>query len=98
TKASYFEGARFVRGEGAPHPASQFIEHLGILIVANDDLSVHPKSSNNEPVFPIAVSRLVQVHEIHVDLTPGQFTVELGVEMRERLLQTCEPRYPHLCG
>ena len=42
----------------------------------------------NEPGFAVAVSGLIQVHEIHIDLTPGQVAIELRVQMQERLPQS----------
>ena len=36
--------------------------------------------------LPIAVCRLVQIHEVHVDRRPRDVTVELRVQMDERLV------------
>ena len=52
----------------------------------------------DEPVLAVAVGRLVQVHEPHVDLRPGQLAIELRVQVRQRLLQLVEPVDPHLRG
>ena len=44
----------------------------------------------------VAVGGLVQVHEVHVDLGPGQGKVGLGVQVQERLAQDVEPGDPGL--
>ena len=46
-------------------------------------------------MLAVAVGRLVEVHEVHVDLCPRKLAVELGVEVQERLLQGGEPGDPH---
>ena len=45
----------------------------------------------------IAVRRLVQVHEVHVDLVPRQREVHLGVQVQQGLSQSIEPGDPRLC-
>ncbi len=45
----------------------------------------------------IAVRRLVQVHEVHVDLVPGKRQVHLGVQVQKRLSQDVETGDPRLC-
>jgi hypothetical protein len=45
--------------------------------------------------LPVAVRGLVQIHEVHVDRVPREVTIELGVEMRERLLKRVQPAHPH---
>jgi hypothetical protein len=52
----------------------------------------------DEARLAVAVGRLVEVHEVHVDLVPGQVAIELGVEMDERLAQEGEAADPHLRG
>src|SRR5205823_12873759 len=55
-------------------------------------------SAANEPELAITMRRLVQVHKIHVDCRPWQLTVELSVQMHERLIERFQRRNPHLCG
>ena len=45
------------------------------------------RRASDEPELAVAVGRLVQVHEVHVDLRPGQLAVELRVQVRHRLAQ-----------
>ena len=46
--------------------------------------TTHPRL--DEAGLPVAVGGLVKVHEVHVDLSPGQIPVELRVQVEERLL------------
>ena len=48
--------------------------------------------------FPVAVSRLIEVHEIHVYFVVRQLAVRLRVQMEQRLLQKLEPVDPHFGG
>ena len=41
----------------------------------------------NEPRFAVAVGSLIEVHEIHIDLPPGQVAVELRMQVQEWLPQ-----------
>ena len=70
--------------------------HLRIGPVADDDLARQAHAGVDEPGLAVAVRRLVEVHEVHVDRVPRQLGVELRVQMRERLLQDVEAADPHL--
>ena len=48
--------------------------------------------------IPVAVSGLVEVDEVHIDLRPGNFAVVLGVQVSERLFEQAQPGDPHLGG
>lgn len=39
---------------------------------------------------------LVEVHEVEVDLVPGQLDIGLGVQVEQRLAQRVQPGDPHL--
>lgn len=38
-----------------------------------------PHAAHDESEFAVAMCRLVQVHKIHIDLIPGNVSVELGM-------------------
>ena len=59
--------------------------------MADHDLALEPQARDDEPELAVAVGRLVQVHEVHVDLRPGQLAVELRVQVRQRLRELGEP-------
>ena len=89
-------GAR--HADGGAHPAAQTLLDFLILPVPGDDLARHPQPGRQEPVLPVAVGGLVQVHEIHVDLLVGDLAVVLGGKMAVGLLQIHKAVDPHLAG
>jgi hypothetical protein len=72
-------------GTRGPGPAADPVLDRSILPVADDDRPLEPQSRGEETELPIAVSRLVQVHEVHVDFGPGNLAVVLRVKVEERL-------------
>jgi hypothetical protein len=85
-----------VPGARGAHPGAEAVMHLRIGPVADDDLARQAHARVDEPGLAVAVRRLVEVHEVHVDRVPRQLGVELRVQMRERLLQDVEAADPHL--
>jgi hypothetical protein len=63
--------------------------------VAHDDLAVQPQPRVQETRLPVAVRRLVQVHEIHVDRRPRQIAVKLRVQVHEGFPQRRQSADPH---
>jgi hypothetical protein len=76
---------------GGARPDADAALYFGFLPVTDNDLAVFPHAGHDETVFAVAVGRLVQVHEIHVDFTPGQIAVELRMQMQDRFLQKVSP-------
>src|SRR5438105_3609055 len=64
--------------------------------VADDCLPRSQQTSLDERELAVAVGRLVEIHEVHVDLRPGQVAVVLRVEMDERLAERRQAGDPHL--
>ena len=85
------------RGGGAG-PDTHRLQNVVVLPVADDHLAGEAQPCADEPEFTAAVGRLVRVHEIHVDGRPGNFAIELRMQVEERLLQQFEPGDPHLRG
>ena len=73
-------------------------EDVAVLPVSDHDLALEAQARADEAVFAVAVGRLVQVHEVHVDLRPGQLAVELRVQVRERLASWVSPRIHIFAG
>ena len=67
-----------------------------VLPVAGDGLARHAQPRHDVGELAVAVRRLVEVHEVHVDAAVGQVATELGVQVQERLLQRLQPGDPHL--
>ena len=95
-EAGELRALQIVPGPGGAHPGAQPILHLGVLPVADHDLAVEPHARVEEPGLAVAMGGLVEVHEVHVDLTPWQVAVELRVEVNERLAERGKPADPHL--
>jgi hypothetical protein len=85
-----------VPGARRAHPRAEAVVHFRIGTVANDDFARQTHAGVDEPGLAVAVGRLVEVHEVHVDRVPRQLGVELRVQVRERLLQDVEAADPHL--
>lgn len=80
------------------HPRGDPLMNLAVGPVADDHLSTETQARVDEARLAVAVRRLIEVHEIHVDGSPRQVAVELGVKMEEGLFQQRQPAYPHLRG
>ena len=70
-------------------------QRLAILPVTDDHLAGKPHARADVAELASAVRRLVQIHEIHVDRRPGDFGVELGMQLHQRFVQRLQSRYPH---
>ena len=71
---------------------------LRVLPVAHDRRPGDAQPGEHVPELAVAVRRLVEVHEVHVDRRPREVAVRLGVEVDERLAQRAQPGDPHLGG
>ncbi len=89
---------RLVPPAGRPRPGADPLLDGWVGPVAGDGLPREPQARGHVAELAVAVRRLVQVHEVHVDLGPRQLAVELRVQMEERLLQRAQAGDPHLRG
>ena len=73
---------------------------LGFLIlpVAADHLAGNTHAGADVTELDVAVSTLVQVHEVHVHGVPRNLGIVLGVEVEKRFLQSLQTLDPHLGG
>ena len=94
-EAAEFRPLPIVPGARRAHPGADAVLHLRIGPMADDDFARQTHAGVDEARLPVAVGRLVQVHEVHVDRVPRQVAIELGVEMDERLLERVQPAHPH---
>ena len=78
------------------HPATDFFLYICIFPVSCNDLARQTHARCDEAVFAVAVRRLVQVHEIHVDAFVRNVAVELRCEVAVRLLEHRQSADPHL--
>ena len=84
-----------VPGARRAHPGADAVLNFRIGPMAHDDFAGQTHARVHEARLPVAMRRLVQVHEVHVDRVPGKVTIELGMEMRERLMKPVQPAHPH---
>ena len=78
-----------------PRPGGDPVVDVRVLPVSGDGLARDAQATLDERELPVAVGGLVEVHEVHVDVGPGQVPVELGVEVEERQPERLEPTDPH---
>ena len=79
-------------------PYGDFLLCLGVGPVADNHLAAQTHAGADVSEFAVAVSALVEVHEVHVDLVPGNLGIELGVEMQQRLGELLQAMNPHFSG
>ena len=61
------------------HPGSYSLLHFFVVPEAYNHLALHSHAANNVTVFSVSVSRLVFVHEIHINGIIWNFSVKLCV-------------------
>ena len=89
-------GESITRGDLAPD--GELFERFLVLIVTDDDLVVLAQAGDDIAELPVAVRRLVFVHEVHVDGVVRQLFVVLGRKVAHGLLQHGKPLNPHFRG
>ena len=77
-------------------PCSNLLLSLFALPVTYNNLSRDAHTGADVTELDVAMSRLVEVHEVHVDRIPREFCVILSVEVEERLLESLQALDPHL--
>ena len=80
---------------GGPHPHRHPPPNLCILPMAGHYFPFNSHAGMNVPMLSIPMSRLVQVHVIHIDGIPGDSHIELGMEMQDRFSIGGQPPNPH---
>jgi hypothetical protein len=78
---------QLVDGCRGPCPDADPLGDLGIPPVAHHGGPAEPKAALEVAEFAVSVGRLVEVHEVHVDLRPREIAVVLRVEMEQGLLE-----------
>ena len=62
----------------------------------NNDFALQAQATADKTKLTVTVCSLVQVHEIHVDLSPGNFAVVLGMQVGKGFLEQGQSGDPHL--
>ena len=97
SKTRYLHIPGIIKSGGNTCPDCYLFNNLRIFPVTNHYLTVQPHPRSYKPEFPVAVSRLVQIHEIHVNGIPGDIPVKLCVEVKKGLAQYRKSLCPHFC-
>ncbi len=79
-------------------PCCNLLLSLFALPVTYNYLSRDAHTGADVTELDVAVGRLVEVHEVHVDVLPRQLSVVLCMEVEERLLESLQALDPHLGG
>jgi hypothetical protein len=79
-------------------PHAQLHLHIIIPPMTNNDLALQSHAAANEAKLTVTMCCLIEIHEIHVNLSPGNFAIVLRVQMCERLFEQAQPGNPHLGG
>src|SRR6185437_16483140 len=93
-----FERLQIMPGAGGARPGGELVLYVFIPPETGNHLGVKAHAAGNESELAVSMSRLIQVHEVHVNGGPRQLAVKLRMEMRERLAQESQTRNPHLRG
>ena len=64
--------------------------------MADDHLPVQTHPAGDEAELAVAMRRLIEIHEVHVDAGPRQLSTELRVQVQPGLRQGLQPGNPHL--
>ena len=67
-------------------PCGELVPYILILPKSGDHLTIDTQATSNESKLTITVGRLIQVHEIHIDLGPWQIAIELSMQMGQWFL------------
>ena len=77
-------------------PYSNLLLRALVFPIAADDLARTAQTGTDMSELAVAVSTLVQVHEVHVHRVPRNLGIILGMEMQQRFLQLLQTVNPHL--
>ena len=83
---------------GYSRPHRNLLLGGGIAPVTYNHLAAHIHAGADMTELAVAVSRLVEIHEIHVHGIPGYLGVILCVKVKKRLAELLQSVNPHLCG
>jgi hypothetical protein len=97
-EAGDLELLRVVPCARSAEPSPSLGLNLRILPKAHDDLAFHAHPSSDEAELAIAMSGLVQIHEVHIDGRPGQLLVELRMQVEQRPVKGAQAGNPHASG
>jgi hypothetical protein len=66
--------------------------------MTHNHFTIEAHAAANEPELAIAVCGLVKIHEIHVNAGPGDFTIELCMQVQDGFVEQAQTSDPHFSG
>ncbi|CAH0308448.1 hypothetical protein SRABI106_03970 [Rahnella aquatilis] len=94
-KTCHFQVLAFVFGGSNAHPLGDTAVRFTVLPVTGYHGVLLTHTGTDEAEFTATVRGLVQVHEVHVHGFPWDFSIELRMELHQRLMQDAQPGNPH---
>ena len=79
------------------HPGGKSFLHFSVRPVSYDNFSLDSHTGYDMSVLSSAVSRLVLVHEVHIDGVIGDFLIKLGMQMAQRFSVFLQSQNPGFC-
>ena len=55
------------------------------------------ETGEDKAVFTVAMSSLIQIHEIHIDFIIRKLLVSLGMKVKQGLVEDLQTLDPHFC-
>ena len=74
---AYPDMGRFHNADCSPHPVRNLLLYFFIVPMPNYDFPLNPHTAYNMPIFPVAVSRLVFIHKVHINRVIRDFFIKL---------------------
>src|SRR5690606_41365612 len=84
------------RSSDLPAPHIYLVQNIWILPMTGHYFSFQTHPRHHESKLSISMSTLVQVHKVHIDRVPWNISIELGMQMQQRLLHCIQSADPHL--
>ena len=86
-EARHLHALRFRPCGRRPRPNADLRLRQLIAPMPHDRLAPQTQPAHHEAEFAVAVRRLIQIHEVHVNLGPGDVAIVLRVKVQKRLPQ-----------
>ena len=94
---AYTDMAAFHDSDCSTHPGCQSLLNFLVSPVSDDNFSLDSHAGNDMSILSSTMSRLVLIHEIHVDRVIWDFFIKLCVQMAQRFSVFFQTKDPGFC-
>ena len=94
---AYTDMAALHDSDCGTHPRCQSLLYFLVSPVSDDDFSLDSHTGNDMSILSSTMSRLVLIHEIHVDRVIWDFFIKLCVQMAQRFSVFFQTKDPGFC-